>query len=83
MTPDEQEAESSKHALGIRVLKLSSGSWAYFKDFQLAAITPTLETHRLEFMLSAQALEYEAQRNAARKPRAKLSGADLLKELGL
>lgn len=83
MTPDELEAESSKHALGIRVLRLSSGAWAYFQDFRLLAITPTLEETRLQLYLSIQADEYEAECFRARQPKPKLTGDQLLKELGL
>jgi len=83
VTPDELEAESCKHALGIRVLKLSSGSWAYFQDFRLLAITKNLETTRLECYLSIQADEYEAARYRTRQPKPKITGDQLLKELGL
>lgn len=86
MTPDEQEALSLAYAFGVRLIQLSSGAWAHFSNRTLICILPEIDTLQCQLILEDQHRAYEAEIERARRksaPKLRLSGEDLLKELGL
>ena len=78
MTPDQIEAENLKYLQGIRVLRLTSGRWAYFTNYTLTEITEELDPNLVQHLMTEQ-----MKSHAAKPAPRKLTGADLLKELGL
>ncbi len=81
MTLDEQEALSSAYAFGVRILPLTSGRFAILDNTALAAITETIDPAQIISIHKEQVDRYN--RELHRPPRQKLTGAQLLKELGL
>jgi len=77
LTPDEIEAENLKYLQAIRVLRLTSGRWAYFTNYTLARTSDELRPEIIEELMIEQAKFHVP------KPSRRLTGADLLKELGL